>query len=78
MSFYKDLIISATKCAPEDAEEIEDYMRDVIFCSTLDWQTKQQLSKAAKTAYKDILWMRSPAGQYHMKMFELQILNQEP
>lgn len=59
-SFYQQSIIDLIGCSDKDAEEIEDYMRNVIFHSTLDWQTKQQFNKAAKTAWSDIQWMRSP------------------
>lgn len=51
-SQYKSLIRETTKCSEEEAWEIEDIMRNGIFMSTLDWQTKKQLQKAAKTAYQ--------------------------
>ena len=62
LSYYQENIINVTGCKPEDAEEIENYMRDVIFHSTLDWQSKAQFNKGAKTAYKHILYLRSPEG----------------
>ena len=64
---YQKLIIECTNCTESDAKEIEEYMRNVIFHSTLDWQTKAQFNKAAKTAYSDILWMRSPEGAEYIK-----------
>jgi len=70
---YKESIIEVTGCNAEDAEEIEDYMRNIIFHSTLDWQTKAQFNKGAKDAYSDILWMRSPEGIEYMKQIELSI-----
>ena len=51
MSFYQEAIIKATKCAPEDGPEIEEIMRNDIFHSTLDWQTKTQFNKGAREAY---------------------------
>jgi hypothetical protein len=47
---YKDIIKNATGCDDSDAERIEDLMRDVIFHSPLDWQTKEQLTDAARLA----------------------------
>jgi hypothetical protein len=47
---YKDIIKKATGCDDFDAERIEDLMRDVIFHSPLDWQTKEQLADAARLA----------------------------
>jgi len=67
LNYYQKSIVEITKCNPEDAEEIENYMRDIIFHSTLDWQSKAQFNKGAKTAYNDILWMRSPEGIKYME-----------
>jgi len=50
MTFYQKLIIKATGANPVDAEYIEDIMRNDIFHSTLDWQTRAQLVRAAKEA----------------------------
>jgi len=67
LTFYQREIIQITGCKPEDAEEIEDYMRNIIFHSTLDWQSKAQFNKGARESYRDILWMRSPEGVEYMK-----------
>lgn len=75
MSFYSELIIKATGCIESDAAEIEEYMRDIIFHSTLDWQTRKQLEEAAKTAYSDILFIRSSEGIEYIKQIEEQMLN---
>lgn len=48
--YYKNLIIAATGCDEPTAERLESIMRDDIFHSTLDWQTKEQLVEAAKEA----------------------------
>lgn len=75
MSFYHKLISEATGVTePDTLEEIEDYMRDIIFHSTLDWQTKKQLTDAAKTAWGDIQWMRSPEGIAYMEELKNEIL----
>lgn len=50
MTFYQDLIIKATGANMRDAGHIEDIMRNDIFHSTLDWQTRAQLVSAAKEA----------------------------
>ena len=50
MTFYQDLIIKATGANKRDAEYIEDIMRNDIFHSTLDWQSRAQLVWAAKEA----------------------------
>lgn len=67
LTSYQRDIIEVTGCRPEDAEEIEDYMRNAIFHSTLDWQSRRQFNRAARMAYKDIIWMRSSEGQAYMK-----------
>ncbi len=48
MSTYRDIIRQATGCADAEAAEIEDLMRNVIFHSTLDWQTREELEEAAR------------------------------
>lgn len=47
---YNDIIKEATGCEDAEAEKIEDIMRNVVFRSTLDWQTKEQLAEAARLA----------------------------
>ena len=42
---YADIILQATGCSPNDVEAIEELMRDVIFHSTLDWQTRGELAE---------------------------------
>ena len=70
---YKEMIIEASGCNEKDATEIEDYMRNIYFHSTLDWQTKAQFDKGARESYQDILWMRTPEGIAYMKQLELQM-----
>ncbi len=47
---YSDLIKQATNSGDPEAEQIEEIMRNVIFKSTLDWQTREQLADAARVA----------------------------
>ena len=54
---YDEMIVSATGCDRDEVREITEIMRDDIFHSTLDWQTREQLQEAAVLAYifmKDI------------------------
>ncbi len=53
MNIYHRTISEATGVTdPLTLEEIEDCMRNVVFHSTLDWQTKAQLVKGARLAYR--------------------------
>ena len=45
------LIEKATGAPSSDLVMIENIMRDDIFHSTLDWQTSEQLSSAARQAF---------------------------
>ena len=74
MAKLHDEIVQWTGCSPADAPEIEDYMRHDIFHSTLDWQTLAQLKKAAKEAWKDIQFMRSPAVIAYLNELEQQMM----
>ena len=49
---YQQLIIKTLKCSNEAAIKVEDIMRNDIFHSTLDWQTKEQFVKGVKEAYE--------------------------
>ena len=73
LNHYQQAIVKATKCKPEDAAEIEDLMRDVIFHSTLDWQTKAQFNKGAREAKEVLDYMRSPEGIAYMTEIEDEI-----
>lgn len=74
LSCYQKLIVEATECDPKDAAEIEDIMRDVIFHSTLDWQTKRQFDKGARKAKKLLDYMRSPEGIAEIERAEREML----
>ena len=45
------LIEDATTAPSKDFAQIENIMRDEIFHSTLDWQTREQLTDAARQAF---------------------------
>ena len=48
---YRRLIQEATGAPAEDLVRIENIMRDEIFHSTLDWQSRDQLADAARQAF---------------------------
>lgn len=52
MSQYEKMIIRDAGCNPKDAGMIEHIMREDIFHSTLDWQTRAQFRRAARKAAK--------------------------
>jgi hypothetical protein len=49
-SAYSKIILDSTGCSLREADRIE-IMRDAAFHSTLDWQTREELEAAARTAY---------------------------
>ena len=58
-SYYQALIMEAVNCDKDEAIIIEDYMRHIYFHSTLDWQTKEQLVKAAKESCRELKLLAS-------------------
>lgn len=50
MPSYLNLIIEEIGCNGADAMMIEEIMREDIFHSPLDWQTRRQLREAAQQA----------------------------
>jgi len=40
-SGYTEIILTSTGCSLEEALRVEEIKRDVIFHSTLDWQTRE-------------------------------------
>lgn len=48
---YKKQIIAELRCSSEDAEMVEDIMRNHIFHSTLDWQSAAELQREAHEAW---------------------------
>ena len=59
MAYYQQLIIQTTQCSESEAFEIEEYMRNTIFHSTLDWQTRHLLEQSALKAWKEIQYLRN-------------------
>jgi hypothetical protein len=51
MKTHADFIMDATGCQREEVSKIDDMMRENIFHSTLDWQTREQIDEAAVLAY---------------------------
>ncbi len=49
---YECLIQQATGAPLGDLARIENIMREEIFHSTLDWQTREQLAEAARKAHR--------------------------
>ena len=47
---YSEIIAAATGAGGDDLAIIEDIMRNEIFHSTLDWQSRTQLENAARKA----------------------------
>ena len=76
LNHYQKSIIEATGCNPEDAAEIEDLMRNTIFHSTLDWQTKRQFNKGAREAKELLEYMRSPAGIAEIERVEREMFGE--
>ena len=71
MNHYQESISKVTGVTNEtDLQEIENYMRDCYFNSTLDWQSKAQFNKGARESWSDIQYMRSPEGQKYMASLE--------
>jgi hypothetical protein len=50
VSFYQDLITKATGVNAKDAGYVENIMREDIFHSTLDWQSRAQFVRGAREA----------------------------
>lgn len=49
---YKSLIIEATGVSEKDAGFVEDIMRNDVFHSTLDWQTRAKFVRGAREVVK--------------------------
>lgn len=61
---YAPIISEATGVTdPAMLSRIEDYMRNVIFHSTLDWLSRAQLKRAAKTAQREIPMLDAMLGR---------------
>ena len=56
---YQKTIKEATNCDDSELDEIEDFMRDIIFHSTLDWQTHEEFVAGARKAHEVLRYMRA-------------------
>jgi hypothetical protein len=66
---YQKAIAEATGVTdPAIIEQIETHMREDVFHSTLDWQSKAQFNKGAREAFK--LWCA-----FHPEATDAQIIN---
>lgn len=51
LTLYEQMICEATGASPEIAPTLERIMREDVFHSTLDWQTKEEFDAGAREAY---------------------------
>lgn len=60
---YQQVIAEATgETDPKVLAEVEDILRNDVFHSTLDWQTREQLQQGARTANAvRKMWLAEPA-----------------
>jgi hypothetical protein len=45
------LVMEATHCDEDSAKRVLEIMREVVFHSTLDWQTREEFQDGARKAY---------------------------
>jgi hypothetical protein len=62
VNFYQDLITKATGVNAKDAGYVEDIMREDIFHSTLDWQSRAQFVRGALEAVEMLKAYRADPG----------------
>jgi len=63
---YTSVIMEATGCSPVEADRIEDVMRNDIFNSTLDWQSREELEEAARLALAILQHMDHDSAAEHV------------
>ena len=51
LSLYQEMIREATAAPVEALAILENIMRDEVFHSTLDWQSKEEFAEGAREAY---------------------------
>lgn len=66
MDSYADMIIQDTCCDPSDVVAIETIMRDFVFQSTLDWQSRAKFRAGAIEAFA-MLEADRPMFEEHFK-----------
>ncbi len=52
LSDYQQMVVEDTGCALEDAYKLVQIMRDDVFHSTLDWQSREEFRRGARKANK--------------------------
>jgi hypothetical protein len=52
LTHYQRQIMEDTGCSSEEAGMVEDVMREDVFHSTLDWQTREQFREGARKAWR--------------------------
>lgn len=64
MNHYQRIIIATLNCDAAMAARVEDIMRHVVFHSTLDWQSKEELQRGAREALEVIRELDAlPSGE---------------
>ena len=71
MNPLHQLIREATGAAVGDVARIENIMRDEIFHSTLDWQTREQLVDGARQAQEHLAANRELYDLEHQSWVEM-------
>lgn len=67
-STYQALIVEATGVDEKDAAYVEDIMREDVFHSTLDWQSRAQFVRGAREAVELLAAYRAdPAMAEHFQ-----------
>ena len=55
MTVYQELIAKATGLTDANKiDQVEQYMRQVFFRSTMSWQTEEQLTEAAEISAQEL------------------------
>ncbi len=70
MNRYQEMIIEDTNCTHDDAVMIEQIMREDVFHSTLDWQSRANFRKGARDAIKMLNENRLEYEEYFSKTRE--------
>lgn len=64
---YQRDIMDQLGCSAEDASMVEDIMRNHVFHSTLDWQTKAQFRRGTREAWELLESDREMFEDYYRK-----------
>ena len=61
------MIMEDSGCSAADAPMVENIMRNDVFHSTLDWQTRAELRRGARLAYQVLNENRVAFAEYQQK-----------